>query len=117
MKKKGLLWGTVVGFLNGFFASGGGIVAVLILKNFFGVDETKSHATSLMIILPLTIAGLVVYTAGGYSDISVIIKTAVGASLGALLGAKLLSKIPPDYIRLGFGIVMAAASFKMIMGK
>ncbi len=116
MKKKGLLWGTVVGFLNGFFASGGGIVAVLILKSFFKVDETKSHATSLAIILPLTIAGLVVYTVGGYSDMSVIIKTAVGASLGALLGAKLLSKLPPDYIRLGFGAVMVIASVKLFIG-
>ena len=116
MKKKGLLWGTVVGFLNGFFASGGGIVAVLILKSFFNVDETKSHATSLAIILPLTIAGLVVYTAGGYSDASVITTTAVGASVGALLGAKLLSKLPPDYIRMGFGAVMVAASLKLFIG-
>ena len=116
MKKKGLLWGGVVGFLDGFFASGGGIVAVLILKNFFDVDEAKSHATSLAIILPLTVAGLVVYTAGGYSDMSVIIKTAIGASLGALLGATLLSKIPPDYIRMGFGCVMVLAAVKMFLG-
>ena len=116
MKKKGLLWGTVVGFLNGFFASGGGIVAVLILKNFFKVDETKSHATSLMIILPMTLAGLTIYTLGGYSNASVIIKVGIGTSLGALLGAKLLSKLPPDYIRMGFGLLMVIASFKMIMG-
>lgn len=116
MKKKGLLWGSVVGFLNGFFASGGGIVAVLILKNFFKVDEAKSHATSLAIILPLTVAGLIVYTMGGYSDIPVIIKTALGASVGALFGATLLSKLPPDYIRMGFGVVMVLAAVKMFMG-
>ncbi len=116
MKKKGLFWGIIVGFLNGFFASGGGIAAVLILKKFFKVDETKSHATSLAIILPLTVAGLVVYTAGGYSDMSVIIKTAIGSSLGALLGATLLSKLPPDYIRMGFGGVMVLAAFRMFIG-
>ncbi len=116
MKKKGLLWGTVVGFLNGFFASGGGIAAVLILKNFFNTDEAKSHATSLAIILPLTIAGLVVYTAGGYSDTGTIIKTAIGATIGAILGALLLSKLSPNFIRMGFGIVMAAASVKMFIG-
>ncbi len=116
MKKKALFWGVIVGFLNGFFASGGGIVAVLILKNFFKIDETKSHATSLAIILPLTVAGLIVYTTGGYADMPVIIKTAAGASVGALLGATLLSKIPPDYIRLGFGAVMVVAAAKMIIG-
>ncbi len=116
MKKKGFLWGPVVGFLNGFFASGGGIAAVLILKKFLGSDETKSHATSLAIILPLTIAGLLVYTLGGYRDAPLIIKTAIGATAGALLGARLLSKLPPAFIKLGFGIVMLIAAFKMFIG-
>ncbi len=116
MKKQGLLWGCVVGFLNGFFASGGGIAAVLLLEKKFGLQEAKSHATSIMIILPLTLAGIIVYSMGGYADIPVIIKTASGASLGALLGATLLAKIPPDYIRIGFGAVMILASFRMIVG-
>lgn len=116
MKKKGLLSGVVVGFLNGFFASGGGIAAVMVLKNIFKLDETKSHATSIFIILPLTVAGIIVYTIGGHADIPLIIKTASGASLGALLGATLLSKIPPHYIRMGFGAVMVISAIRMVMG-
>ena len=116
MKKKGLLWGTVVGFLNGFFASGGGIVAVLLLEKKFHLEEAKSHATSIMIILPLTLSGIIVYSLGGYADIPVIIKTASGASLGALLGATLLSKLPPQYIRMGFGAVMVISAVRMIVG-
>lgn len=117
MKKRGLLWGSLIGFLNGFFASGGGIVAVLILKKYFKFGEADSHATSIAIILPMTLAGLFVYTVGGYTDISMVIKTATGASLGALLGAVVLSKLPPDYIRLGFGAVMVAASVKLFIGQ
>ena len=52
MKKKALLWGVPIGFINGFFASGGGIIAVLILQKFFSLEEKKAHATSIMIILP-----------------------------------------------------------------
>lgn len=116
MKKQGLLWGSLVGFLNGFFASGGGIVAVLILKKFFSLEEKKAHATSISIILPLTLAGVFVYTGGGYSDVPVIIKASAGASVGALVGALVLSKLPPDYIRMGFGAVMVLASVKMFLG-
>ena len=116
MKKRGLLWGSLIGFTNGFFASGGGIIAVLLLKKFFFLEEKKAHATSILIILPLTLSGLFVYTMAGYFDFSVIIKCAVGASLGSLLGAKLLSKIPPRYIKMGFGAVMVTAAIKMIFG-
>lgn len=114
MKKKALLWGIPIGFINGFFASGGGIVAVLVLQKFFSLDEKKAHATSIMIILPLTIAGVVVYTAAGFSDMPVIIKTAAGAAVGALLGAKLLSRLSGKFIRIGFGVVMVAASVRML---
>lgn len=113
MKKQALLWGSLVGFLNGFFASGGGIVSVLILKKFFSLGEKESHATSIAVILPLSIAATFVYSFKGFSDIAFTLKVGIGCTLGALVGAQLLSKLPANYIRLGFGIVMVASSFKM----
>lgn len=115
MNKKGLLWGIPIGFLNGFFASGGGIVAVLILQRYFSLEEKKAHATSIMIILPLTLAGIFIYTLAGFSDTPVIIKAASGAALGALAGAKLLSRLSGRFIRIGFGFIMIAASVKMLL--
>jgi len=116
MKKKGLLWGIPIGFINGFFASGGGIIAVLVLQKFFSLDEKKSHATSIMIILPLTVAGVFVYTMAGFTDMKIVTKTAIGATLGAFLGAKLLSRLSGKFIRIGFGVVMVAASVKLLIG-
>ena len=116
MKKSRLLWGIPIGFINGFFASGGGIIAVLILQKFFALDEKKAHATSIIIILPLTVAGLFIYSMAGYTDIPVIIKTAAGAAVGALLGASLLSKLSGRFIRIGFGVVMVIAAGRMIFG-
>ena len=54
MNKKSLLWGIPIGFINGFFASGGGIIAVLVLQKFFSFDEKRAHATSIMIDTDLT---------------------------------------------------------------
>ena len=115
MKKKGLLWGIPIGFINGFFASGGGIIAVLILQRFFSLEEKKAHATSIIIILPLTLAGVLIYSMAGFSDMPVIIKAAAGAALGAFVGAKLLSRLSGRFIRIGFGVVMIAASVKMLI--
>lgn len=116
MKKKALLWGIPIGFINGFFASGGGIIAVLVLQKFFSLDEKKAHATSIMIILPLTVAGVFVYTMAGFTDVPVIMKAAVGATLGALIGAKLLSRLSGRFIRIGFGAIMVFASVKLLIG-
>lgn len=115
MKKRGFLWGIPIGFINGFFASGGGIVAVLILEKLFKFDEKKSHATSIAIILPLTLAGIFVYTARGFADSKIILNSAIGSMLGALLGAQILSKLPSDYIKIGFGIVMVASGVRMFL--
>ena len=116
MKKKGLVWGIPIGFINGFFASGGGIIAVLVLQKFFSLEEKKAHATSIIIILPLTLAGVLIYSMAGFSDMPVIIKAAAGAALGALVGAKLLSKLSGRFIRIGFGVVMVVAAGRMLIG-
>lgn len=116
MKKKSFLWGIPIGFINGFFASGGGIIAVLVLQKFFGLDEKKAHATSIIIILPLTVAGALIYSISAPVKPSVVIECAVAATIGALLGAKLLSRLSGWVIRTGFGIVMIIASWKLIMG-
>ena len=51
----------------------------------------------------------------GFSDMPVIIKAAAGAALGALVGAKLLSRLSGRFIRIGFGIVMVVAAAKMLV--
>ena len=100
MKKRNLLWGVLVGFINGFFSSGGGVIAVMVLKKAFRLDEKKAHATSIMIILPLTICGIIVYSLSGHTDVPLAIKVGAGSVLGALLGAMLLSKLSSRYIRI-----------------
>ena len=105
--------GAVVGFINGFFASGGGIVAVLALKRYMKLDETKAHATAISVILPLTVCGAFVYGGNGYADTDMIIKTAIGGSIGAVSGAKLLKKLPEKHIKAGFGVIMIISAVGM----
>ncbi len=114
MKFKNYLSGALVGFINGFFASGGGIIAVLILKRLLNLDEKKAHATAIAIILPLTISSLLVYHKFGFTSLKLTFLTSIGGIVGALIGAKLLSKLSKEYIRGGFGIVMIIAALRMI---
>ncbi len=109
-----LLWGTLIGLVNGFFASGGGIVAVIILERIMKIETKRAHATAIAIILPLSLLSVIVYGVKGFIDWKLIIETSVGGTLGAVVGAKLLGRLPKKYIKIGFGIVMIAGGWRML---
>ena len=111
-----IIYGALTGLINGFLASGGGIVAVLVLERALGVETKKAHATAIAIILPFSIASLVIYGIGGYIDRSLIWRTSLGGIAGAAIGAKLLSRLPKKYIKIGFGAIMIFAGGRMIFG-
>lgn len=115
MKKiKYLLWGIPVGFINGFFGSGGGVVAVLVLKKVLKMSDKKAHATAISIILPLSCASLFVYSRGG-TDMKTIFLCAAGGVFGSVIGAKALNKMPKKWIKISFGAVMIISGARMIL--
>ena len=90
---KNSLIGIFTGFVNGIFGSGGGTLLVPILNNIVDVEEHKSHATALAIIIFLTSASSVIYISKGTYDFSLTLKVAIGSVIGGIIGAKLLSKV------------------------
>ena len=111
---KNILWGIPIGLVNGFFGSGGGVIAVLVLKKFFKLDEKKAHATALGIILPLSCASLFMYSEAK-AEVHIVLLCALGGALGAVVGAKLLGKISKKWIKVGFGIVMVLSGVRMFL--
>ena len=82
----------------------------IILK----VEEHKSHATALAIIIFLSTTSSLVYISKGTFDINLTIQAAIGSIIGGVIGAKLLSKVNGKFLRIGFGIVMIIAAFRMV---
>ena len=111
---KNTLIGSFTGFVNGVFGSGGGTLLVPILNNILKVEEHKSHATALAIIIFLTSASSVIYISKGTYDISLTIKVAIGSIIGGLVGAKLLSKVTGKFLRISFGTIMIIAALRMV---
>ena len=111
---KNSLIGIFIGFINGVFGSGGGTLLVPILNNILKVEEHKSHATALAIIIFLSTTSSLVYISKGTFDINLTIQAAIGSIIGGVIGAKLLSKVNGKFLRIGFGIVMIIAAFRMV---
>ena len=111
---KNTLIGIVTGFVNGIFGSGGGTLLVPILSNIVKVEEHKSHATALAVIVFLTGASSAIYISKGTYDVGLTIKVSIGSIIGAIIGAKILCKVTGRFLRISFGLIMIIASIRMV---
>ena len=57
--------GLVGGFLSGAFGVGGGFIMVPLLTGFAALDQRHAAATSLIAIIPTSIAGAIMYGVAG----------------------------------------------------
>ena len=116
MKKywKHIVIGILSGFLNGLFGAGGGSVVVPAMEKFLDIDEKKSHATAIGIILLFSLVSMGFYLYKGFFDFKLWIPVTSGGVIGGLVGAKLLSKISKKWLKIIFGGVIMATAVKMI---
>jgi len=106
--------GIVGGLLSGLFAIGGGIVMVPLLTTFAKLNQRVAAATSLAAIVPTSIVGSFTYLTAGEVDLAAAGIVSVGAIIGAVVGSRLLKRIPLTWLRwmfIAFILVVAARLF------
>ena len=109
MKKiKMIIAGIVSGFLNGFFGSGGGVLAVMFLRGLIG-DEKKAHASATLMVLLMSGVSFGLYAANGNVDFETGLMFIPGGFLGAVAGSIFLKNIKTDFLRKLFGGVIAVS--------
>jgi hypothetical protein len=104
--------GVAGGLLSGLLGVGGGVVMVPLLVLWAGYDQRAAHATSIGAIVPISIAGILIFGAAGRVQWLDAIALAVGAVVGARLGAAWLVRIDQRLLRIVFGcfLVVVAAT-------
>ncbi len=117
MKKywKHIVIGLICGFLNGLFGAGGGSVVVPAMEKFLGVDEKKSHATAIGIILLMSLVSSWLYIKNGFFDLKLWALVTAGGAAGGIVGAYALDKIPKKWLKITFGAVITVTAAKMII--
>jgi uncharacterized membrane protein YfcA len=106
--------GVLIGAVNGLLGAGGGMLAVPVLTYAAGLDERRSHATAIAVILPLCLISAVVYALKGTHDDAIMAPTVGGVILGSLAGALLLKKAGNTFLNLFFYGIMILAGLRMI---
>ncbi|MBR5012378.1 MAG: sulfite exporter TauE/SafE family protein [Clostridia bacterium] len=114
-KKKQTKWwvdgllGSIIGFVNGFLGSGGGMIAVPMLEKIKNLETKKAHATAVAVMFPFSVISGVVYIFNFELDWLILGIMIVAATLGGMLGCFALKKMPGKVIRGIFAVLMAFA--------
>ena len=106
--------GMIIGFINGFFGGGGGMVAVPLLEKAIKLDNKRSHATAIAVILPISVVSSIVYALETRIDWINLLYVTIGVVAGGIVGAFLLKKLSGKVVRIIFVIIMLAAGIRML---
>ncbi|MDR2090215.1 MAG: sulfite exporter TauE/SafE family protein [Clostridiales bacterium] len=101
--------GAAIGFINGFFGGGGGMLAVPALSALVLNDEKKAHATAAAVVLPLSVVSGAVYLFKGAADLPVLLSAGGGVVLGGIAGALMLKKLSNEKLATVFYILTIAS--------
>ena len=102
--------GVVGGILAGFFGVGGGIVMVPLLVWWASMNQRQAQASSLLAIAPAAVVGAASYGAGGVFPLLPAVLVALGATMGAQLGAYFLRTLSLKTLRWTFISFVTAMS-------
>lgn len=102
--------GLVVGLVTGLVGAGGGFLVVPALALLGGLPMPVAVGTSLIVIAMKSFAGLGGYLTSVQINWSLALAVTAAAVVGALIGARLTSKIDPDALRKAFGWFVLAMS-------
>ena len=110
-----LLFGACIGVISGMLGIGGGVILVPGLMLLFSFSQQEAQGTSLAAMIPpIGIFAAMVYYRNGDVKIPVAAAVAGGFMIGALGGALLVKRVPVDWLRLGFGVLLLYVGFSFV---
>lgn len=109
-----LIFGTLLGFYDGFFGPGTGAFWVFILVLFLGYNLLKATAYTKAFNLNTNIAAVIFFAIGNNIDYKIACVMAVGQLIGGRIGAQLAIKKGVSLIRPVFFIVVTSTIATLI---
>lgn len=117
--------GLAVGLLSGLIGIGGGVLMVPFLYFFydrpdlFGMlvaPENRTilaHGTSLFVIMPTSVRGVLAYQRTRMVEWRAVVPIGLAAMAAAVLGARLALALPPEALKVGFGLLLLYSGAQM----
>jgi uncharacterized protein len=110
--------GLLGGILSGLLGVGGGFLMVPLLVLWAGMPQHRANGTSLLAIIPISIAGALVYyfqAAHPQVDVYFAVLLMIGSMAGAYVGARIMTRLPDAELKVGVAIVLALVGMKELV--
>ncbi|BDE97905.1 sulfite exporter TauE/SafE family protein [Raoultibacter timonensis] len=121
LSRKQLLIGACIGLgaglASGYVGVGGGFIMVPLMLSLIGIPMKKASGTSLIAVMILAIPGVIEQGLLGNINYAAGIMVAVGSIPGAVIGARLVRKVPERILRLIFGGFLIVAAILLVLNE
>ena len=109
-----MLFGSVIGAVNGLFGAGGGMIAVPVLKK-LGLSQKSAHANAVATILPITVISAVMYTIKDYVNLYDSFYYIPTGIIGSVIGTLIIKKISSKWLSVIFSAFMVYAGVRLLV--
>lgn len=122
------LVGLAVGLLSGLVGIGGGVLIVPFLYFFYAHPElfgvaadpevrtVVAHATSLFVIVPTALRGVLAYRRAGLVEWRAVWPIGLASTVVAVAAAQVATQLPPQALRTAFGGLLLYSAFQLVKG-
>lgn len=107
--------GALAGLCNGLFGAGGGLFLVPLFTRWAGMDQRRAFATSVAVVLPLSLVSAGVYLCRGAVDLAAAWPYLLGGFAGGLLSGRVFTKVPVGWLRRGFGALLLYGGVRAVL--
>jgi len=112
---RGVTVGLVAGFISGLFGVGGGVIVVPGLVLWLGLDQRRASGTSMATIVVSASAAALLFSADRAVDWSAAWWLFIGAGVGAVIGARAITRVPEIWLTRAFAVVMVLAAVRLLL--
>ena len=112
---KGLLIGALAGLVAGYVGVGGGFLMVPLFMSILRIDMRLASGSSLLAIGILSSPGAIMQIALGNAHILIALAVVIGSVPGAVLGARLVKRVPERALRFVFAGVLFVAAVLLVL--
>ena len=114
---QGAAIGLVAGLASGYVGVGGGFIMVPLMLSIIGIPMRKASGTSLIAVMILAIPGVIEQGIIGNINYLAGIAVVIGTIPGAVIGARLVTKVPERTLRLLFGCFLIVAAVMLVLNE
>ena len=109
--------GLVAGLASGYVGVGGGFIMVPLMLSLLGIPMRKASGTSLIAVMILAIPGVIEQAFWGNINYLAGIAVVIGTIPGAVIGARLVTKVPERALRFIFGGFLVVAAVMLAVNE